>query len=184
MAIKLAKPYEERLNKIWSEVCYDEKYMYYDINMERSPIVINESTWNGLSYVCVDSEDNIYGYIAYTTVRDIRMSVHSLRAVNFSGNKFAFARDLKTVIDEIFFKFNFRKISWSVIPGNPIERSYDNLCKRFGGRIVGTEKDAVALMDGKLYDYKMYELFKTDYKAAVDKHKELVTKYTAPNANG
>ena len=55
------------------------------------------------------------------------------------------------------------KLNFSVVVGNPIEKSYDKLIKRYGGRIVGTREKETTLVDGNLYDVKMYELFREDY---------------------
>ena len=66
-------------------------------------------------------------------------------------------------IDQMFTKFNFRKKSFFVIVGNPIEKTYDKFVSRYGGRIIGVKKQHVKLTDGKYYDKKMYEIFRDDY---------------------
>jgi len=78
-------------------------------------------------------------------------------------NRGVWGRDLINVVANIFEKFAFRKLLFSVVVGNPIERSYDRLIQRYGGRIVGTYKDHCKLMDGNYYDSKLYEIFKEDY---------------------
>jgi RimJ/RimL family protein N-acetyltransferase len=67
------------------------------------------------------------------------------------------------VLDEMFTKYNFRKLEFSVVVGNPIEKSYDRLIYKYGGRIVGTYKKHTRLMDNKYYDEKLYEIFRDDY---------------------
>jgi hypothetical protein len=47
--------------------------------------------------------------------------------------------------------------------GNPIEKSYDKLIHKYGGRVVGTYKQHTKLIDNKLYDEKFYEIFRDDY---------------------
>ena len=69
------------------------------------------------------------------------------------------------MIDDIFKKFNFRKLSFGVYVGNPIEKSYDRLIRKYGGRIVGIKIEDTRLIDGKFYDFKMYEIFKNEYIA-------------------
>ena len=60
-------------------------------------------------------------------------------------------------------KYIVTKIVFTVVVGNPVEPKYDRLISRYGGRIVGIHKDHVMLPDGRLYDEKVYEIFRTDY---------------------
>jgi hypothetical protein len=66
-------------------------------------------------------------------------------------------------LDEIFTKFKFRKLKYSVFVGNPIENTYDRLTEKYGGRIIGISKQDDRLIDGDFYDLKSYEIFKDDY---------------------
>ena len=42
---------------------------------------------------------------------------------------------------DIFERFGFRKLVFSVAVGNPIEKSYDKMMERYGGRVVGIFKE-------------------------------------------
>ena len=76
--------------------------------------------------------------------------------INFSDKKITFGKDIGQALDEIFTKYNFRKLKFSVVVGNPIEKSYDKLIHEYCGRIVGTFKDHTRLIDNKNYDEKFY----------------------------
>jgi hypothetical protein len=104
----------------------------------------------------------VIGYIEYNISRTSN-SISSLSIINFTDDKVTFAMDLKHVLTDIFEKYKFRKINFSVIIGNPIEKSYDKMVKKYGGRIVGTYKDDVVLIDGEYYDRKTYEILASDY---------------------
>lgn len=52
-----------------------------------------------------------------------------------------------------------------MVSGNQIESSYDKICKKYGGRIVGIYKNRVRLTDGQFYDEKLYELDRDAYYA-------------------
>lgn len=67
------------------------------------------------------------------------------------------------MIKDIFSKYQYKKIVFSVLIGNPIEPKYDRIIKRSGGRIVGVHKEHVMLPDGKLYDEKVYEICRDEY---------------------
>lgn len=147
---------------------YDEKYKYYHCASYCDLFELPNSNWSNHTFVSLDSKGQILGCIGYSIVRDSN-SVDGIGAINFSENKVEFGKDLIQVIKNIFEKFNYRKLSFSVIVGNPIERSYDRMTLKYGGRIVGTNKEHVKLMDGKYYDQKFYEIMREDYIHNVDK---------------
>lgn len=86
--------------------------------------------------------------------------------MNFIDDKMTFGMDLGQVLQDIFEKYNFRKLDFCVVVGNPIEKSYDKMVKKYNGRIVGTFKDDVKLIDNKYYDIKYYEVTKENYMGA------------------
>jgi len=47
--------------------------------------------------------------------------------------------------------------------GNPIEKMYDKYINKYGGRIIGINKQSTKLQDGNYYDVKYYEIFRDDY---------------------
>ena len=57
-----------------------------------------------------------------------------------------------------------------MVIGNPIERTYDKLCQKYGGRIIGIEKEETKLQDNKYYDVKRYEILRSEYVANKEKN--------------
>ena len=55
-----------------------------------------------------------------------------------------------------------------MVIGNPIEKSYDKMVKKYGGRIIGTYKEDVKLIDGEYYDKKLYEILSSEYFNAIN----------------
>lgn len=158
--IDIAQKYSEQLKLKIANTIYDLKYMFAraGVTYEYTP---EKSTWNKHEFVSMkDSE--IIGYISYNINRN-DYSVSGLYIINFTDDKITFGRDLGIILDDIFRKFNFRKLTFGVYVGNPIEKSYDAAIKKFGGRIIGVEKEASRLLDGKFYDYKQYEIFREEY---------------------
>lgn len=45
--------------------------------------------------------------------------------------------DLGQALQDIFEKFKFRKLTFCVVVGNPIEKSYDKMINKYNGRIIG-----------------------------------------------
>lgn len=167
--LDLAYKYEAELRKLMYDTWYDEKYMYYYI-CYRSPYSCpNDGDWNKRQFVSLNSKGEIIGFIHYDIDREYDY-IECLGAINFTDNKVTFGRDLAQVLDDIFCKFNMRKLNFYVIVGNPIEKTYDKMITKYNGRIVGIKKQHAKLMDNQFHDLKLYEIFREDYIAAKEKH--------------
>lgn len=89
---------------------------------------------------------------------------HDLNIINFEDEpSMTFARDLGQALTDIFEKYYFRKLNFCVIVGNPAEKAYDKMIKKYGGRVVGYRRENTRLFDGKYYDEKLYEVMRDDY---------------------
>lgn len=159
--------YKEQLEQLQYQVWFNEKYKYWNCDVYYDSMKIDEDTWNRHQFVSVVNK-KVIGYISYNVSRSDN-SVHSLSVLNFSDNKISFGMDFGQALKDIFEKYKFRKITFCVIVGNPIEKSYDKMIKKYGGRIVGTYKKDVKLIDGKYYDKKMYEIFAEEYFESIKK---------------
>lgn len=157
-----ARKHEEELKKKFMEVWYEDKYKYYFSSNWHSEQELPKDDWEKMCYVSMDKDNNILGYISYMIDRSIN-SAHSFGAINFSENKATFGIDLCKVIDDIFCKFNMERMEFYVICGNPIEKSYDRMVEKYGGRIIGMRRKVAKLIDNKIYDDKIYEILREDY---------------------
>lgn len=153
--------YKDQLEKLQYNVWFEDKYKFWNGDIYYDNIQINTDTWRQHQFVSV-FKNNIIGYISYSISRETN-SVHSLSIINFSDNKAAFGIDLGRALRDIFEKYKFRKLNFYVIVGNPIEKSYDKMVKKYGGRIVGTYKEDAKLIDGEYYDRKSYEILASEY---------------------
>lgn len=160
--LKNAILYVDDLKKKMYETWYDEKYKYYNINPYNFQFDVSENTYEQNQFVSVNKNGKVIGYISYKLDR-MANAVIELGVINFSDDKITFGKDLAQAIREIFLKFHFNKINFSVVVGNPIEKQYNKLIEKYGGRIVGIYYDDVKLFDGKLYDRQLYELLRKDF---------------------
>jgi hypothetical protein len=161
--LKLAYTYKDKLQAKYSEVVFQDKYKFYSCSVDWDyAIKISEDSWNNIQFVSVDEENNIRGYLSAHVSRNSD-KVTGLGIINFYDTNIVFSKDLYQFLKDLFEKFNFRKIEFSVVIGNPIEKMYDKYIKKYGGRIVGISKDDTKLQDGKYYDLKYYEIFREDY---------------------
>lgn len=156
-----AYKYQNELNELLMNSWYEDKYKFYHDNWHER-IKVDEGDWNKREFVSIDTNGKVLGFIAYNIDR-VNDYVSGLSFINFSDNKITFGKDVHKAFTDIFEKYNFRKIKFSVTIGNPIEKQYDKLIHQYGGRIVGIYKEHVKLIDNKYYDVKYYEIFQRDY---------------------
>jgi hypothetical protein len=133
-------------------------YYEYELN-------IKKESFDDLQLVSVSKKEEgaycVNGYFCANLDRTTN-SVIAIQTIRFN-NSIAFSLDLAEFLKSLFEKYNFRKIGWFVTIGNPAEKMYDRITAKWGGSIIGTFKDHVMLPDGKLYDQKYYEIFKSTY---------------------
>ena len=90
-------------------------------------------------------------------------SCYAVGIINFSEYKTIFGLDVGQALIDLFVKFKFNKLKFSVIVGNPIAKSYDKMIQKYGGRIVGIYEKETRLIDGEYYDEKIYEILRENY---------------------
>lgn len=153
--------YQEQLQNLYYDIWFNDKYKYYNADVYYNDLQVDKDTWSRHQFVSVH-KNTVIGYISYSICRQ-NNSITGLEIINFSDKKAVFGRDVITALKDIFEKYNFRKIKFCVVIGNPIEKTYDKLIKKYGGRIVGVYKNETRLVDGKYYDEKHYEILATEY---------------------
>jgi hypothetical protein len=163
--LEYAKKYEDELKKIFLEIAFDPYYKYecYGCYFER--LELPDNTCEANHFVSIYN-NNIIGLINYK-IKRIENFAYGLHIVHFGGkdasNNYIFGKDIMTSINDIFEKYSFNKLSFDVIRGNPVEKTYDKLIINYGGRIVGIREEEIKLMDGKIYDIKEYEILSRNY---------------------
>ena len=174
MVLKYTNGYEEDLTKEFQRIAYDPFYKYYwgSGAHPAQPYKADEQN-NCISMVSVDKHSgDLLGLLTYTVDEWIR-AVTSIGAISFSKKpNVIFSRDIYKFLADIFVLRKLNKINWWVTVGNPIEKSYDKLAKRYGGRIVGTFDADVLTYDGQLLPKKYYEITRESFEKTLDSHKK------------
>lgn len=168
--LDLAYKHEDEIRLKMFDTWYDEKYKFYHSSVYHDVYALegNNGDWDSRQFVSLDASGRVIGLIGYGIDRTTEIA-NGFGAINFSDNSITFGMDLARVIDDVFCKFNMKKLEFSVVIGNPIEKSYDKMVSKYGGRIVGVLKQHFKLVDNKYYDNKMYEIFREDYIKAKEK---------------
>lgn len=161
--LKLAYTYKDKLNIEFQKIVYKDKYKFYNSdNYWNYNLKPSEDSWNDIELVSVDEQDNVIGYFRAGISRTSD-KISSLGIINFYNTNMVFSKDLYQFLIDLFEKYNFRKIEFTVVIGNPIEKMYDKYTKKYGGSIIGVKRASTKLHDGKYYDVKYYEIFREDY---------------------
>lgn len=159
----MQKKYENELKQLFTETYFKEKYKYSNYGNYYNEYKAKDSTWQGMEYVSVDKDGDIIGYVSYDVER-YSNNCFGLYIINFKDGSNTFMKDVLQIIDDMFCRFNYNKLSFSVVIGNKAESAYDKFVDKFGGRIVGVRKNHVVLYDNKRYDEKLYEIEQFNYK--------------------
>jgi hypothetical protein len=160
----LAHRYREQLNEKLQEIAFDDHFKFLNPN-DRAYFFekLDEDSENRLQFVSVHNGE-IIGYLTASINRQIN-AVSSLSAVNFTGrpNK-EFSFDFARFFIDLFEKFNFSKINFGVVVGNPAEKLYDQFIANHGGRVAGLYLQDVRCWDGNIYDWKVYEVLRSEFR--------------------
>lgn len=164
MKLVNAKLYEEQIKRKMWEIWYEEKYQYYFGGSWRSDFSLadNNSDYQKRAFAVLNSKDELIGYISYSVDNELRVA-QWFGSINFSDDKFTFGKAMYKVITDCFLKFGLEVVEWRVICGNPIERSYDKICEKLGGHIIGIRHRRAKDLYGNLCDDKSYEILRDDF---------------------
>lgn len=178
--IEAAILHTDELNRLVGKTAYDDKYKYVNSGWISLTYKTKEDNWQGNEFVSVNKHGRVIGLIAYEIDRQ-SYKANNFIMMNFTNDRVTFGKDLLQVIMDIFLKFRFNKMNFKVHCGNPVEKSYDKLVARLGGRISGFYEDEVKLTDGTYCNSKSYEItlknflnskFYDDYKKYKERREE------------
>lgn len=165
--------YKDKINDAMKALWYDEKYQYYFCGPHHYDMWFGgyegrDTDSEMRVFASVDKDGELIGAVKYSHDAMTR-SAYSFGAINFTDKAATFGRDLYQVIDDIFCKFNMNRIGFSVVCGNPIEKSYDRLVAKFGGIVTGIEHQNTVNIRYELCDMKNYEILQKDYLKAKER---------------
>lgn len=165
LMLQPALAHEAALKAAWLRVALKPEFRFlFGVGgwHDLTPPKLETSDWNKLQMVSVD-QGEVLGYFEADMVRTIR-DVSELKVVNFTGQaNMTFARDLARFFKMLLTELGLHAIRWSVAVGNPAERIYDRLIRRYGGRMIGVSREYFVMPDGSLHDRKQYEILVREF---------------------
>ena len=161
--IKTAQLYENKLKQKFLETWYDDRYMFYHDGTGSETSEFPDNNYEKHCFASVDKNNDVIGYVGYWVNWTIK-SANNFNIISFDIGNMEFIRDVYKVINDIFYKYNFNRIEFFCVSGNPVMKSYHNFVKRHGGRISGYSRQNCITHDGKIRDSVMFEILKKEYK--------------------
>lgn len=167
--LKNAKIYEEEIKVAMREYWYDLRHQYVCGWCGCQDFNVGEGNYEAHTFASIDPETGkLLGAIGYNVDWASKSASGFFAESLVDGGSVIFAQDILQVVDDIFRKYHFNRIDWNCWSDNPTIRSYRKLCKRFGGREVGTLKKKGRLIDGLLHDSTIFELLSEDYLSHIE----------------
>lgn len=157
--LKPAILYKEILERKFAEQLYSDDYFYYNgyVTGATLPIEI-KSQENLYQYAIVDKNDKVIGFLSYRILPDLN-EASCFGLYSFDKGNYIIGKDLLNKMEELVNLCH--RVSWKVVSGNPVKRSYDRFCLKHGGYICH-EHDVTKDKYGNYHDMYGYEIINMD----------------------
>ena len=155
--LKPAILYKEEIIRGFQEYFYTDDMMYETGSLSNWCPEISDCPDEGrFQYAVVDNDNKVIGFISFY-INWYVSSAYNFGIFSFDRGNVLMGIGLKEVMDKLFNDFKLHRIEWRMIGGNPVERSYDNFCKKYGGT-KHILRDAVKDSRGEYHNDVIYEI--------------------------
>ena len=145
--------YKNEIEKNFIKLQGTEEIMFYSSNYSGYIPEIRKETHNQYA---ITERGKLIGYFTYTL--DVySLCVKDFGLMAFDSNNKRIGLDVYKQIKKLIFEYNIHRIEYCMISGNPVEKHYDNFCKRFQGRKL-VLKDVFKDEKGVYHDDVIYEI--------------------------
>ena len=148
---------KQEIEQAFKRYYYTDDMMYETGGLSNWIPNIQEETESGrFQYAIVNSKEYLIGYLDYHI--DWYSSCASQFALfSFDRGNPIIGRDLFNEMNKLINDYKLHRIEWRMVGGNPIERSYDRFCKKFGGTKY-ILRDAIKDQYGNYHNDIIYEI--------------------------
>ena len=164
--IKRSIEYQNELYTNLLSIIDNPKYMYFHASstVNLNSLIPNIETISYQNSFVSINDGKIIGFISYD-FDNTDLCTYNWKIISFEDKpNIVFSRDVLTVIDDAFCKYNFNKIEFSCVSGNPILKVYRRFIKKYNGVEVGCRKQHCILIDRKYHDMYYFDIFAEGYK--------------------
>lgn len=150
---------KEEIAKAFQKFFYTDDMMFETGSLHNwSPDIQDCPDACTFQYAIVNDEDKLLGYLAYTVdwYSDI---AYNFGMISFDRGNVIFGKDITNKIIELVEKHH--KVTWRMVGGNPVEKHYDKIIKKYNGNKF-VLKDAFKDREGKYRNDTIYEIIKED----------------------
>lgn len=149
-----AQLYREELKRKLISCWYLPKYKWYFLNEFREFNVPEDTNWRR-DFVYLNKEKEVDGYFSYH-YDSVAKSISQFGLVSFTDDGTSL---ILSAIEHIKGLINngLHRIEWWAVEGNPANKLYEKLVKKYQGEIVARLHDC-HYIDGRYYDSIIYEI--------------------------
>ena len=146
--------YKDDIFENFKQYYYTDDLFYYNGNLGCwLPGIEEESEEGHYDFAIVDNGICI-GYFSYQ-VDFYSSNVYNFGLFSFDRGNPIVGLDVFEEIEELI--CTFHRVSWRMVGGNPIEKNYDKLCKKYNGKKYVLE-DVMKDRYGNYHDEVIYEI--------------------------
>lgn len=156
MLVPAATRKEEIIRK-FQEKFYTDDMMFYNGWLDNhSPDIVDNPSEGIYQFAIVDKRNNLLGYLAYY-IDWYSSQAYNFGAFSFDKGNIIVGEALFSEMEKLINDYKLHRIEWRMLGGNPVEKNYDNFCKRYNGT-KHILKDVVRDKYGKYHDSIIYEI--------------------------
>lgn len=99
------------------------------------PNIVEEPDKETYQFAIVDSKDKLIGYVSYR-IDWYSSQAHRFGLMSFDRCNPLIGKELFGIMTHLIDDLRLHRIEWSMVGGNPVERSYDKFCKKYNGNKI------------------------------------------------
>jgi len=148
--------YKKEIQKELVKHNYTENMMFYTGYLGYSIANIEEANGGDLYQYAIVENDKLIGYFTYQ-VDWYSSCARSFGLFAFDRKNITIGLDVYRELKKLINNYHIHRIEWRMISGNPVEKHYDNFCKKYNGNkfvLTDTLKDRF----GKYHNSVIYEV--------------------------
>lgn len=154
--------YKDDIIKEFKKKYYTDDMMYY-VGYSANIIanIADEPDESTFQYAVVDKDLVLKGYIVYH-IDWYSSCAYNFGIMSFDKHGILMGEALNEVMNKLIDEYHLHRISWQMVSGNPVQKTYDRFCKKYNGNRVILH-DVFKDTHGNYHDSYYYEIISDKY---------------------